>query len=147
MGRADDREAEALLRRASALDAIGRYQLEAAMQSAHVDRAESGAPTGTAVVRLYDALFAISKSPVVAINRALAIAECTARRRRSQRSRRCRRCAPAEYQPYWAARAELLARTGADGRSARAPTKSRSVSRATQRCADSCSASASSWYR
>ena len=35
-------EAEALLLRASALGAIGRYQLEGALQSAHVDRRRTG---------------------------------------------------------------------------------------------------------
>jgi RNA polymerase sigma-70 factor (ECF subfamily) len=36
------REAETLLRRASALGALGRYQLEAALQSAHVYRCRTG---------------------------------------------------------------------------------------------------------
>jgi RNA polymerase sigma-70 factor (ECF subfamily) len=106
--------AEALLLRASPLDAIGRYQLEAALQSAHVARCRGGAANWHCVVQLYDALLALSGSPVVAINRALAVAEVDG--------------APAalailqnlasdtrltEYQPYWAARAELLARTHA----------------------------------
>ena len=39
-------EAEALLRRGSALGAIGRYQLEGALQSAHVHRCRTGQPTG-----------------------------------------------------------------------------------------------------
>ena len=75
LGRGDDRWAEALLRRASALGAIGRYQLEAALQSAHVDRRRTGRANWAAVVQLYDALFGAPASPVVAINRALAIAE------------------------------------------------------------------------
>ncbi len=107
-------DAEALLLRASSLSAIGRYQLEAAIQSAHVHRRRTGLNNWAEIVQLYDALLAISGSPVVAINRTLAIAEsqgpeaalialkdveCDARL--------------AEYQPYWAARAELLAKTGA----------------------------------
>src|SRR5712664_3743729 len=67
--------AEALLRRASALGSIGRYQLEAALQSAHVYRCRTGHANWVEVVQLYDALFALVGSPVVAINRALAIAE------------------------------------------------------------------------
>jgi RNA polymerase sigma-70 factor (ECF subfamily) len=39
-------EAEALLLRASALGSIGRYQLEGALQSAHVHRSRRVAPTG-----------------------------------------------------------------------------------------------------
>src|SRR5262249_40216980 len=68
-------EAEALLFRASAMGAIGRYQLEAAVQSAHVVRRRTGRSDWAAIERLYDALSAITGSPVVAINRAIAVAE------------------------------------------------------------------------
>ncbi|MGH7785965.1 MAG: RNA polymerase sigma factor, partial [Candidatus Binatia bacterium] len=68
-------EAEALLLRASALPATGRYQLEAAVQSAHVVRRRGGAADWAAIERIYDALLAITGSPVVAINRAVAVAE------------------------------------------------------------------------
>jgi RNA polymerase sigma-70 factor (ECF subfamily) len=107
-------EAEALLRRASTLHAIGRYQLEAALQSAHVHRRRTGNANWHDVVQLYDALLASTGSPVVAINRALAIAErdgadaaLAAMPDERDDTRLC------EYQPYWAARAELLARTHA----------------------------------
>ncbi len=105
-------EAEALLRRACALGAIGRHQLEAAVQSAHVARCRGGRADWPAVVALYDALFALTRSPVVAINRALAIAEtqgtAAAIAALPDADERLRR-----YQPYWAARAELLSRSGA----------------------------------
>jgi RNA polymerase sigma-70 factor (ECF subfamily) len=106
-------EAEAQLLHASEAGRIGRYQLEAAVQSAHVMRRRGGHTDWSAIERLYDALFSLTGSPVVAINRAVAVAET--------------RGAPAglaaldavkddarlaEYQPYWAARAELLARCG-----------------------------------
>src|SRR6266568_1840699 len=68
-------EAETLLRRASALGSMGRYQLEGAIQSAHVARRLTGRSNWAAVVQLYDALLVISGSPVAALNRALAIAE------------------------------------------------------------------------
>ena len=68
-------EAEALLRRAASRATIGRYQLEAALQSAHVDRRRSGEANWASGGELYDALAALTGSPVVAINRALAIAE------------------------------------------------------------------------
>src|SRR5712692_2371559 len=68
-------EAEALLLRASASGSIGRYQLEGALQSAHVYRRRTGHANWASVVQLYDALWALSGSPVVAINRSLAIAE------------------------------------------------------------------------
>ena len=49
-------EAEALLFRASRMEAIGRYQLEAAVQSAHVVRRLTGKTDWAAIERLYDAL-------------------------------------------------------------------------------------------
>jgi predicted RNA polymerase sigma factor len=109
-------EAEALLLRASALGFIGRYQLEGALQSAHVDRCRTGRANWDEVVRLYDALFALAGSPVVAINRALAVAElhgATAGLEAIHQVASDSRLA--EYQPYWAARAELLAKAGAHG--------------------------------
>lgn len=109
-------EAEELLRRASKMNSIGRYQLEGALQSAHVYRRRTGVANWEEVVQLYDALMAVAESPVVAINRALAIAELhgpgpglAAMQEVAGDSRL------AEYQPYWAARAELLARAGARG--------------------------------
>jgi predicted RNA polymerase sigma factor len=109
-------EAEGLLRRASALGSVGRYQLEAALQSAHVHRCRTGQANWADVVQLYDALFALVGSPVIAINRALAIAEMhgagTGLEAMQEVAADVRL---AEYQPYWAARAELLAKTGAHG--------------------------------
>jgi RNA polymerase sigma-70 factor (ECF subfamily) len=107
-------DAEAQLRRASALGALGRYQLEGALQSAHVYRCRTGHDNWAEVVQLYDALFALSRSPVVAINRALAIAEVHGARAGIEAMPDVE-SEPrlSEYQPYWAARAELLAKTGA----------------------------------
>jgi predicted RNA polymerase sigma factor len=106
-------EAEAALRRASGAGLIGRYQLEAAIQSAHVERRRTGSVSWSAILSLYDALVTLTESPVASINRALALAELEGP-------------GPGlkaldvvggdprinSYQPYWAARAELLARTG-----------------------------------
>ena len=114
-------EAETLLRRASAAGTIGRYQLEAAVQSAHVVRRRAGRPDWVAIERLYDALSTLTGSPVVAINRAIAVAETqgvaaglAALDALADDARL------AEYQPYWAARAGLLARTGAAAEADRA---------------------------
>ncbi len=112
--------AEAMLVRASAMGSVGRYQLEGALQSAHVHRRRTGQSNWPAVVQLYDALLALSGSPVVAINRALAIAEmqgADAALRVMEGIAADPRIA--EYQPYWAARAELLARIGADAEACR----------------------------
>jgi predicted RNA polymerase sigma factor len=113
--------AEALLRRAGALGAIGRYQLEGALQSAHVHRCRTGHANWAEVVKLYDALNALAGTPVVAINRALAIAELYgAEAALAAMPEVAEDARLAEYQPYWAARAELLARTGVNGDARRA---------------------------
>jgi RNA polymerase sigma-70 factor (ECF subfamily) len=95
------------------MGAVGRYQLEAAVQSAHMVRRLTGQSDWAAIERLYDALAAMVDSPVVAINRAIAIAET-----RGPAAGLAALDALfgdarlAEYQPYWAARAGLLARSG-----------------------------------
>jgi RNA polymerase sigma-70 factor, ECF subfamily len=103
-------QAEASLLRASAAGRVGRFQLEAAVQSAHVIRRRTGRSDWPAIVRLYDALAALTGSPVVAINRAVAMAEtsgaATALRQLDALAGDPRLVA---YQPYWAARAVLLA--------------------------------------
>jgi RNA polymerase sigma-70 factor (ECF subfamily) len=106
-------EAEALILKAATRRRPGRFQIEAAIQSAHADRRRTGRTDWPAIAELYGALYALTGSVVVAINRAVAIGEAQG--------------APAglaaldaavdgtrldAYQPYWAARAELLARTG-----------------------------------
>jgi RNA polymerase sigma-70 factor (ECF subfamily) len=54
-------EGEALLRRAHALGApLGRFQLEAAIQSAHCDRVRTGTADRAAIVKLYRGLVAIA---------------------------------------------------------------------------------------
>jgi RNA polymerase sigma-70 factor (ECF subfamily) len=106
-------EAEALLLRACSLQILGRYQLEAAIQSAHGSRRRTGRANWNEVVQLYDALLSYAASPVVAINRALAIAELEgAQAGLDAIEGFVGDPRLAEYQPWWAARAELLARTG-----------------------------------
>jgi predicted RNA polymerase sigma factor len=107
-------EAEALLLRASALGSIGRFQIEGALQSAHVYRRRTGHSNWAEVVQLYDGLLALSGSPVVAINRALALAELRGAGAGLQAMPQVTAdLRLTDYQPYWAARAELLAKTGA----------------------------------
>jgi RNA polymerase sigma-70 factor, ECF subfamily len=114
-------EAEAMLFRASALEKFDRYQLEAAIQSAHVVRRRGGGADWAAIARLYDGLCAITGSPVAAINRAIAIAETQGAAAGLAAMPTVEAAARlAEYQPYWAARAELLSRLGQGGAAAEA---------------------------
>jgi RNA polymerase sigma-70 factor (ECF subfamily) len=109
-------EAEALLSRANGLGATGRYQLEAAVQSAHAVRRRTGQSDWRAVERLYAALSALTNSPVVTINRAVALAEIGgAAVALAELDALAGDDRLAEYQPYWAARAELSARAGKIG--------------------------------
>jgi predicted RNA polymerase sigma factor len=107
-------EAETLLHRASTAGAFGRYQLEAALQSAHVHRCRTGGDNWDHVVSLYDALLQVSGSPVVRLNRALSLAE-TQGPHSALAEIEALSTDPrmAQYQPYWAARAELLGKIGA----------------------------------
>jgi RNA polymerase sigma-70 factor (ECF subfamily) len=106
-------EAEGLLLRASRMGVTGRYQLEAALQSAHVVRRRTGRADWLAIERLYDALLALTGSPVVAINRAVAVAENSGPQAGLATLETLVDDARlADYQPYWAARAGLLAQAG-----------------------------------
>jgi predicted RNA polymerase sigma factor len=69
-------EGEALLRRAHALGApLGRFQLEAAIQSAHCDRARTGTVDVASLIRLYRGLVSIAPTT----GAAAALAALTAR--------------------------------------------------------------------
>jgi RNA polymerase sigma-70 factor (ECF subfamily) len=107
-------QAEALLREASQSGPTGRYQLEAAIQSAHTARRMTGVANWPVVVRLYDHLLALTGSPVVVLNRAMAVAEVEGAD--AALSGPIASLAGDKrmvgYQPYWAARGHLLARTG-----------------------------------
>ena len=106
-------EAEALLHKANTLEGTGRYQLEAAVQSAHVARRLSGKTDWLAIALLYEALCRLSGSPVVAINRAVAIGEANgAGAGIGELDALANDLRLADYQPYWAARAGLLAQLG-----------------------------------
>jgi RNA polymerase sigma-70 factor, ECF subfamily len=105
--------AEKLLRQANAGGPSGRYQIEAALQSAHVARRMTGISNWPAVLALYDHLLALTSSPVVALNRAVARAEVDGAQAALDE------LAPLEaekrmlsYQPYWAAKGHLLLRAG-----------------------------------
>lgn len=95
----------ALLRRG----APGPYQVQAAIQAVHADACRVGRTDWRQVLDLYDLLLSLLPTPVVALNRAVALAEVAG---------------PVEalavvdtlslrgYQPFHAVRADLLARQG-----------------------------------
>jgi RNA polymerase sigma-70 factor (ECF subfamily) len=109
-------EAESLLQRAWDAGRVGRFQLEAALQSAHNVRRTGAAVPWSAIVKIYDALLELTGSPVTALNRAVASAEvdgaASALKALDALSSDARL---RDYQPFWAARAELLGRCGDRG--------------------------------
>lgn len=106
-------DAEAMLLRASARRRPGRFQLEAAIQSVHIARRVTGWTDWSAISLLYDGLIAMTRSPIVAINRAVAIAHAQgAAAGLAALAEAAESSTLDEVQAYWAARAELEARLG-----------------------------------
>jgi RNA polymerase sigma-70 factor (ECF subfamily) len=105
--------AEELLSTASRAGPSGRYQLEAAIQSAHTARRLGGIDTWPAILALYDHLLALTKSPVVALNRAAALAEVEGPTAALDAiSPLAADTRMQSYQPYWATLGHLLAASG-----------------------------------
>jgi RNA polymerase sigma-70 factor, ECF subfamily len=68
-------EGQALVRRCLRLGRPGPYQIQAAINAVHSDAPSADATDWAQIVALYDQLMAIAPSPVVALNRAVAVAE------------------------------------------------------------------------
>ncbi|MFF5477453.1 RNA polymerase sigma factor [Streptomyces sp. NPDC012935] len=68
-------EGQSLVRRCLRLGRPGPYQIQAAIQAVHSDAPTPQATDWIQVRQLYDHLLAIAPSPVVALNRAVAVAE------------------------------------------------------------------------
>jgi RNA polymerase sigma-70 factor (ECF subfamily) len=105
-------EGEAALSAAARLKAPGRFQLEAAIQSAHVAGRRDGVDIRDSVVRLYDRLIAVAPSTGAEIGRAAALFKAD---RAEDALAALDLIEPAQvgtHQPYWAARAHVLAALG-----------------------------------
>jgi RNA polymerase sigma-70 factor (ECF subfamily) len=68
-------EGHALVRRCLATNHPGPYQLQAAINAVHTDALDASMTDWSQVVRLYDQLLVLTPSPVVELNRAVAVAE------------------------------------------------------------------------
>jgi RNA polymerase sigma-70 factor, ECF subfamily len=68
-------EGQALVRRCLRRDQPGPYQVQAAINAVHSDAPTAALTDWWEIVALYDQLMAIAPSPVVALNRAVAVAE------------------------------------------------------------------------
>ena len=68
-------EGQQLVRRCLARNDPGPYQLQAAIAAVHSDAATAPATDWAQIVQLYDHLYAIQPSPIIALNRAIALAQ------------------------------------------------------------------------
>jgi RNA polymerase sigma-70 factor (ECF subfamily) len=105
-------QGEALLRRAHAAGQPGRYQLEAAIQSAHCDRARTGQTDWRALRTLHRGLLDIAPSLGAAVASAAVDAEIDGPDAGLAMLDEIDDPAVESFQPYWATRAHLLARAG-----------------------------------
>jgi len=105
-------QAEGSLRAASTAKRPGRFQPEAAIQSAHATRAWRGEADWDAIVLLYGALSELTGSPVARLNAAAAIARRDGAAAGLVAAEAAGSDFPAlqTYQPYWALKADLCAR-------------------------------------
>lgn len=110
-------EGQAIVRRCLRRDRPGPYQLQAAINAVHADAATFEQTDWSQIVALYDQLLAVAPTPVVGLNRAIAIGEVQG---------------PAaalalvdeldldNYHPFHATRADLLQRLGRNSEAATA---------------------------
>lgn len=68
-------EGQALVRRCLSLNRPGYYQIQAAINAVHSDASSTSDTDWRQILVLYDQLLAVAPSPVVALNRAVALAE------------------------------------------------------------------------
>jgi RNA polymerase sigma-70 factor (ECF subfamily) len=110
-------EAEDALRRAAALRQPGLFQLEAAIQSAHCQRAYTGQTPWPAIAMLYGVL--VQQHPAVGarVGQAVALAEAGRLTEGLAVLAALPHAACLDYQPYWVAKA-YLARRAAQGEEA-----------------------------
>jgi RNA polymerase sigma-70 factor, ECF subfamily len=106
-------EGLAELERALALRRPGRYQVQAAIAALHVREADPAQTDWRTIAELYRTLAELSPSPVVEINRAVAVGFAAgADAGLAILAPLLRQPELASYQPLYAAHAELLRRTG-----------------------------------
>ncbi|GAA2664927.1 RNA polymerase sigma factor [Streptomyces aculeolatus] len=102
-------EGQALVRRCLRRNRPGPYQIQAAVNAVHSDAGTAAATDWHQIVRLYDQLMAMAPTPVVALNRAVAVAETAGP---AAALAEVDALPLAGYHVFHAVRADLLRRTG-----------------------------------
>jgi RNA polymerase sigma-70 factor (ECF subfamily) len=105
-------EGHNLVRRCLRRNQPGPFQIQAAIAAVHADAPSYESTDWGQIVALYDQLYAHRPNPVVALNRATAMAELWGPAAGLAALDEVESSALEKYQPYHAARADLLARAG-----------------------------------
>lgn len=101
-------EAEHELVAAARIGRVGRFQLEAAIQSVHAERVRSGYTDWNAIAVFYERLVQLSPTLGARVGRAAAVAEVKGPDSALRLLDGLDHDAVSAYQPYWAVRAHLL---------------------------------------
>lgn len=121
-------EAERLLLEAARAQRPGRFQLEAAVQSAHAQRAVAGRTDWNAIALLYEGLMRIAPTVGAAVAQCAALGETAGPAPALAALERVSADAVERYQPFWALRAHLLVRLGRHDEAAQAYARAISLS-------------------
>lgn len=113
-------QAERCLQAAAQCRQPGPFQIEAAIQSAHCQRAFGGATPWPAIASLYGALVALQASVGACVGQAVALAEAGELAAGRAALDALEPGVVQAYQPYWVAQAHLLRREGRLGEAAQA---------------------------
>ncbi|PYQ10731.1 MAG: RNA polymerase subunit sigma-70 [Acidobacteria bacterium] len=105
-------EAERELAAAAGLGGIGRFQMEAAIQSVHSERARTGRTDWGAIVVFYEHLVRIAPTLGARVAQVVAVSETRGATTALTLLDTLDRAAVAAYQPFWAVRAHLLRQLG-----------------------------------
>lgn len=102
------REAEQVLGQAALAQRLGRFQLEAAIQSAHMQHGRGHPPDWDAIALLYEGLLHMAPTLGARVSQAAAIAAAQGFTVGLQALEKIPPEAAKNYQPYWALKAHLL---------------------------------------
>ena len=110
-------EGQELVRRCLRRDQPGPYQLQAAINAVHSDAPSAAATDWPSILALYDQLLALQPTAVVALNRAVALAEVDGPQAALDE---VERLDLEDFHLFHAVRADLLRRAGRDAEAAEA---------------------------
>jgi len=120
-------EAEEHLRTAATFRQMGRYQLEAAIQSIHASRAQTGSTDWAQIALLYEGLVRTAPGIGSLVGRAVAFAQSGKPADGLAALEKIPAHRVVNYQPYWAARGHLLQLLDRNGEAREAFTRAASL--------------------